>query len=174
MNGKIIIEEEKVRIKLMQQKAVNMKIIVVFAGVQSGFQVIESTYRKCIMSLVVPVLVSLLCPSYPLTHHSQLELETHLLSIYKDEPVQHEEAILRYNRSGGIIEQVTRPGQHSQPEEENPKLAVFQCGDNIRDPHRSGLVTSYQLLHENAICSIVFTGEERDLVLLRIKSLTLR
>ena len=102
MNGKTIIEEEKVRIKLMQQKAVNMKIIVVFAGVQSGFQVevIESTYRKCIMSLVVPVLVSLLCPSYPLTHHSQLELETHLPSIYKNEPVQHEEAILKYNRSG--------------------------------------------------------------------------
>jgi hypothetical protein len=88
--------------------------------------------------------------------------------------IQHDEAVLTYARPARVIEQVPRPNHLSHPENKPTESKTFACRDEASEPHRAGLITSSQLLHSNHTCSIVFRGEERDLVLLRINSLQLR
>ena len=88
--------------------------------------------------------------------------------------IQHDEAVLTYKRPARVIEQVTRPNHLSHPENMLTESKTFACRDEVSEPHRDGLITSSQLLHSNDTCSIVFRGEERDLVLLKINSLQLR
>ena len=95
----------------------------------------------------------------------------------KDNPhsvIQHDEAVLTYKRPARVIEQVTRPNHLSHTENMLTESKTFACRDEVSEPHRAGLITSSQLLHSNDTCSIVFRGEERDLVLLRINSLQLK
>ena len=88
--------------------------------------------------------------------------------------IQHDEAVLTYKRPARVIEQVTRPNHLSNPENVLTESKTFACRDEVSEPHRGGLITSSQLLLSNDTCSIVFRGEERDLVLLKINSLQLR
>ena len=69
------------------------------------------------------------------------------------------------------MEEVTRPNQLLQTVSQ--ASASFQCRDEVTDPHRSGVVRSSLLPHSNHTCSIVFRGEQRDLVMLRINTLHL-
>jgi hypothetical protein len=93
---------------------------------------------------------------------------------YQHSVIQHDEAVIRYARPARVIEQVTRPNHLSHPLNMLTESKKFACRDEVSEPHRAGLITSSQLLHSNDTCSIVFRGEERDLVLLRINSLQLR
>ena len=88
--------------------------------------------------------------------------------------IQHDEAVLTYARPARVIEEVTRPNHLSHPPNMLTESKTFACRDEVSEPHRAGLITSSQLLQSNDTCSIVFRGEERDLLLLRIKSLQLR
>ena len=51
---------------------------------------------------------------------------------------------------------------------------MFQCRDEVTDPHRSGLIQSSPVPGSNETCSLVFRGEQRDLVMLMITTLHLR
>ena len=88
--------------------------------------------------------------------------------------IQHDEAVLTYKRPARVIDQVTRPHQLSDPANMLTESKIFSCRDEVSSPDRAGLITSSQLLHSNDTCSIVFRGEERDLVLFRISGLQLR
>ena len=87
--------------------------------------------------------------------------------------IQHDEAVLTYKIPARVIEQVTRPNQLSHPNMLT-ESKTFTCRDEVSELHRAGLISSSPLLHSNHTCSIVFRGEERDLLLLRINSLKLR
>ena len=87
--------------------------------------------------------------------------------------IQHDEAVLTYKRPARVIEQVTRPNHLSHPNMLT-ESKTFTCRDEVSEPNRAGLISSSKLLHSNHTCSIVFRGEERDLLLLRINSLKLR
>ena len=88
--------------------------------------------------------------------------------------IQHDEAVLTYKRPARVIEKVTRPNHLSHSANMLTESKTFTCRDEVSEPHRAGLITSSQLLHSNDTCSIVFRGEERDRVLLKINSLQLR
>ena len=88
--------------------------------------------------------------------------------------IQHDEAVRTYKRPGRVIEEVTRPNHLSHPANMRTESKTFACSDEVTEPDRAGLITSSQVLHSNDTCSIVFRGEERDLLLLRINSLQLR
>ena len=88
--------------------------------------------------------------------------------------IQHDESVPTYIRPTRVIEQVTRPSQLISTRNKAPASSIFQCRSEVTEPHRSGLITSSPLLQTNATCSIVFRGEQRDLVMLRINKLHLR
>ena len=88
--------------------------------------------------------------------------------------LQQDEAVISYIRPTRVIQQVTRHNQLSNSLDMSEGSKTFKCRDEITGPHRSGLITSSLVQHSNSTCSIVFRGEERDLVLIRINSLQLR
>ena len=88
--------------------------------------------------------------------------------------LQQDEAVMRYIRPNRVIEQVTRNKPQSNLLDINKESTTFKCRDEITGTHRSGFITSTRMVFSNCTCSIVFRGEERDLVLIRINSLQLR
>ena len=88
--------------------------------------------------------------------------------------LQQDEAVISYIRPTRVIQQVTRPNQLSNSLDMSEGSKTFKCRDEITGSYRSGLITSSLAQHSNSTCSIVFRGEERDLVLIRINSLQLR
>ena len=87
--------------------------------------------------------------------------------------LQADEAILRYIRPSRVIEQVTRPNPQSRHLDMHKESTTFKCRDEITGTHRSGFITSSRMVYSNSTCSIVFRGEERDLVLIKINNLQL-
>ena len=75
-------------------------------------------------------------------------------------------------RPAQLLQSVTNPNQLLQSEP--PPSKIFQCRDEVTDPHRSSFIGSSPLQQSNKTCSIVFRGEQRDLVMLMITSLYLR
>ena len=83
-------------------------------------------------------------------------------------PIQLVQSVTRPTQ---FLQSVTNPNQLLQSELTTSKM--FQCRDEVTDPHRSGLIGSSPLQQSNETCSIVFRGEQRDLVMLMITSLHL-
>ena len=84
-------------------------------------------------------------------------------------------------KSYEMFDSVTRPQQLLQsvtwPSQLSPQVTpskMFKCRDEVTDPYRSGLIRSSDQLRSNETCSIVFRGEQRDLLMLLITTLHLR
>ena len=108
--------------------------------------------------------------------HAETEETESTFEEENDQPsvIQQDEAVPTYIRPARVIEQVTRPSQFSQTMSMAPASTRFQCRDEVTEPHRAGLIRSSHVMQSKDTCSIVFRGEERDLVMLRIYSLHLR
>ena len=87
--------------------------------------------------------------------------------------LQQDEAVVRYIRPSRVIEQVTRPNPQANLLDLQNDSTTFKCRDEITGTHRSGFITSSHMVFSNSTCSIVFRGEERDLVLIKINNLQL-
>ena len=111
-------------------------------------------------------------PSHPL--HS-VTTPTHILQSVT-RPIQ---LIKSVTRPVQLLQSVTRAIQLGQlvagPNKTSELPAkMFQCRDEVTDPHRSGLIQSSPVPGSNETCSLVFRGEQRDLVMLMITTLHLR
>ena len=88
--------------------------------------------------------------------------------------LQHDEAILAFVTPKYIIEKVTRPNQISLKKISPIIGKVFTCRDEITEPVQSGLISSSTVMQNSEICSLVFRGEQRDLLMIRFNTLYLR
>ena len=88
--------------------------------------------------------------------------------------VQHDEAILAFVSSKNLIEKVTRPNQIYIRKISPIMKKVFTCRDEITEPNQSGLISSSTVVQNSETCSLVFTGEQRDLLMIRLNTLSLR
>ena len=88
--------------------------------------------------------------------------------------VQHDEAFLTSGISIDYTERVTRPSQVPSSNIYSSPQKVFTCRDEVAEPIISGKISSAILMPSPEICSIVFRGEQRDLLLIRMNALYLR
>ena len=88
--------------------------------------------------------------------------------------VQHDEAFLTSEKPIDYNERVTRPSHAPSSNIYSSPQKVFTCRDEVSEPILSGKISSAISMQSPEICSIVFRGEQRDLLLIRMNALYLR
>ena len=54
-----------------------------------------------------------------------------------------------------------------------PEIKTFKCHQEVTEPDRSGFLQSTRLTYANGTCSLVFRGEQRDVVIISMDTLIL-
>ena len=55
-----------------------------------------------------------------------------------------------------------------------PEVKTFKCHQEITEPDRAGFIQYTNMGYTNPTCSIVFRGEQRDMVIINMDTLILR
>ena len=55
-----------------------------------------------------------------------------------------------------------------------PDIKTFKCHQEVTEPDREGFIQSTQLGYGNGTCSLVFRGEQRDVIIINMDTLILR
>ena len=55
-----------------------------------------------------------------------------------------------------------------------PEVKTFKCHQEITEPDRAGFIQYTNMGYTNGTCSIVFRGEQRDMVIINMDTLILR
>ena len=55
-----------------------------------------------------------------------------------------------------------------------PEVKTFKCHQEVTEPDREGFIQYTNMGYTNGTCSIVFRGEQRDMVLINMDTLILR
>ena len=86
---------------------------------------------------------------------------------------QLDEGVLTYLQGAGVVMQAANP-PHSKDQLPEYFTSVFKCHAEVAEPHHSGFIKSSEPLLSGDTCTIVFRGEQRDLVMIKINTLHLR
>merc|ERR1719232_1221414 len=151
-----------------------MKPPFLFSGFEAEIKFLLDSESKALESLAKPEEFQA-----DLLNINQQRTSKEYGSASKVEPrhllAQQDEAILKYN-ANNVIETITRPtkilGKHRKLPD-FPDIKTFKCHQEVTEPDRSGFIQSTRLTYTNGTCSLVFRGEQRDLVLLSLDTLVL-
>ena len=55
-----------------------------------------------------------------------------------------------------------------------PEVKTFKCHQEVTEPDRAGFIQYTNMGYTNGTCSIVFRGEQRDMVIINMDTLILR
>ena len=55
-----------------------------------------------------------------------------------------------------------------------PEVKTFKCHQEVTEPDRRGFIQYTNMGYTNGTCSIVFRGEQRDMVIINMDTLILR